>query len=213
MVTPFQPEVAMSLSISPAPSPAALPGGTLVLVFHPAPGRSVTNAALAAAAAALDGVTVVDMQTLYPDGAIDVDREVARLLAASRIVLQFPVQWYATPPLLKAWQDAVLTRMYYIAYEREGRLLEGTPLLVAATAGNVEEAYRPGGANLMPLADLLAPLRTTAHRCRLPWSDPFLVYRAGKMSPEDLAATAAGYARHLSGLRAARCPSPVAGEA
>lgn len=213
MVTPFQPEVAMSLSISPAPSPAALPGGTLVLVFHPAPGRSVTNAALAAAAAALDGVTVVDMQALYPDGAIDVDREVARLLAASRIVLQFPVQWYATPPLLKAWQDAVLTRMYYIAYEREGRLLEGTPLLVAATAGNVEEAYRPGGANLMPLADLLAPLRTTAHRCRLPWSDPFLVYRAGKMSPEDLAATAAGYARHLSGWRAARCPSRVAGEA
>lgn len=213
MVTPFQPEVAMSLSISPAPSPASLPGGTLVLVFHPSPGRSVTNAALAAAAAALDGVTVVDMQALYPDGAIDVDREVARLLAASRIVLQFPVQWYATPPLLKAWQDAVLTRMYYIAYEREGRLLEGTPLLVAATAGNVEEAYRPGGANLMPLADLLAPLRTTAHRCRLPWGDPFLVYRAGKMSPEDLAATAAGYARHLSGWRAARSPSPVAGEA
>lgn len=203
----------MSLSISPAPSHASLPGGTLVLVFHPAPGRSVTNAALAAAAAALDGVTVVDMQVRYPDGAIDVDREVARLLAASRIVLQFPVQWYATPPLLKAWQDAVLTRMYYIAYEREGRLLEGTPLLVAATAGNVEEAYRPGGANLMPLADLLAPLRTTAHRCRLPWSDPFLVYRAGKMSPDDLAATAAGYARYLSGWRAGRCPSPVAGEA
>lgn len=33
----------------------------------------------------------------------------------------FLIQWYSTPPLLKAWQDAVLTRMYYIAYESEGR--------------------------------------------------------------------------------------------
>lgn len=205
----------MSLSLSTAPSLSRPPSrsGTLVLLFHPAPDRSVTNAALAAAAAALDGVTVVDMQALYPDGIVDVDREVARLLAAERIVLQFPVQWYATPPLLKAWQDAVLTRMYYLAYEREGRLLEGTPLLVAATAGNVEAAYRPGCANLMPLAELLAPLRVTANRCGLPWSEPHLVYRAGKMSPEDLAATAAGYARHLSGWRAATLPSPVAGEA
>lgn len=205
----------MSLSLSPAPSLSRPPwrSGTLVLLFHPAPDRSVTNAALAAAAAALDGVTVVDMQALYPDGAVDVDREVARLLGAERIVLQFPVQWYATPPLLKAWQDAVLTRMYYLAYEREGRLLEGTPLLVAATAGNVAAAYRPGGANLMPLAELLAPLRATANRCGLPWSEPHLVYRAGKMSPGELAIAAAGYARHLSSWRAATLPLPAAGEA
>ena len=56
--------------------------------------------------------------------------------AAERIVLQFPVQWYSTPPLLKSWQDAVLTRMMYLAPETEGRLLAGKPLMVAATAGN-----------------------------------------------------------------------------
>ena len=49
----------------------------------------------------------------------DGEREAAGLLSADRIVLQFPIQWYSTPPLLKAWQHAVLTRMYYVAYESE----------------------------------------------------------------------------------------------
>lgn len=96
---------------------------TLVLLFHPDLGRSRANVVLAKAAAALPGVQVVDMQAACPDGLDlyrDGEAEAARLLAADRIVLQFPVQWYSTPPLLKAWQDAVLTRMFYIAYEAEG---------------------------------------------------------------------------------------------
>ena len=45
--------------------------------------------------------------------AIDVDAEVARLLRVERLILQFPINWYSAPPLLKAGQDHVLTRMYY----------------------------------------------------------------------------------------------------
>ena len=120
------------------------------------------------------------------------------MLTADRIVLQFPVQWYSTPPLLKAWQDAVLTRMFYVAYEAEGRYLEGTPLMVAATAGNVLEAYRPGGANLFSMDDLFAPLKATAHRCGLVWGEPFVLYRADKLSPGDLETAAAGYADRLT---------------
>ncbi len=174
---------------------------TLVLLFHPRFAQSATNRALADAAAALPGVQVVDMAALYPEGtAIDVDAEVRRLLSARRVVLQFPVQWYSTPPLLKAWQDAVLTRMFYMAYATEGRYLEGTPLLVAATAGNVPEAYTPAGSNLIPLAELLHPLHATAHRCGLPWAEPFLVYRAGKMGAAELAGEAARYAARLQAL-------------
>lgn len=133
---------------------------TLILLFHPDLTRSRTNAALAAAAAKLPGAEIVDMQAAYPQGIDflkDSEREALRLLSADRIVLQFPVQWYSTPPLLKAWQDAVLTRMFYIAYEQEGRKLEGTPLLIAATAGNVPEAYREGGRNMFPMIELFAP--------------------------------------------------------
>lgn len=174
---------------------------TLVLLFHPDLGRSRANVVLAKAAAALPGVQVVDMQAACPDGLDlyrDGEAEAARLLAADRIVLQFPVQWYSTPPLLKAWQDAVLTRMFYIAYEAEGRRLEGTPLMIAATAGNVPEAYSPGGSNMFPMIDLFAPLRATAHRCGLDWAKPFILYRADKLSDEDLAAAAAAYAARLT---------------
>jgi putative NADPH-quinone reductase len=148
------------------------------------------------------------MHGLYPDGRIDMFTdgpiEAARLLSADRIVLQFPVQWYSTPPLLKAWLDAVLTRMFYIAYETEGRRLVGTPILIAATAGNTPEAYSPAGQNLLPLADLLSPLRATAHRCGLPWKEPFLVYGAGKLSAVALADAAWRYARSLHDWPAAK---------
>lgn len=174
---------------------------TLVLLFHPDLRRSRANAALARAAAALPGVSVIDMQAACPDG-LDLFRdgpaEAARLLAADRIVLQFPVQWYSTPALLKAWQDAVLTRMFYIAYETEGRLLQGRPLMIAATAGNVPEAYQPGGRNLFAMADLLAPLRASAHRCGLIWAEPFVLYRADKLPAAELDQAAADYAAGLA---------------
>lgn len=173
---------------------------TLILLFHPDLSRSKANVALAAAAAKLPGVEVVDMQAACPDGidmVRDGQREAARLLAADRIVLQFPIQWYSTPPLMKEWQDAVLTRMFYIAYEAEGHKLEGTPLLIAATAGNVPAAYQPGGRNMFPMIELLAPLRATAHRCGLGWTSPFILYQADRLEPAALKAAAIDYATTL----------------
>ncbi|AQU84809.1 MULTISPECIES: NAD(P)H-dependent oxidoreductase [unclassified Halomonas] len=173
---------------------------TLILLFHPDLAHSKANVALAAAAAKLPAVEVVDMQAIYPDG-IDIsndgEREALRLLESDRIVLQFPIQWYSTPPLLKAWQDAVLTRMFYIAYETEGHIFEGTPLMVAATAGNIPDAYRPGGRNMFTMNALLAPLQATAHRCGLPWAEPFVLYQADKLSAEALDAAAVEYAAAL----------------
>jgi len=173
---------------------------TLILLFHRDLSQSKANATLAAAAGRLPGVEIVDMQAAYPAG-LDIfrdgEREAARLLTADRILLQFPIQWYSTPALLKAWQDAVLTRMFYLAYETEGRQLEGTPLMLAATAGNVPEAYQPGGRNMFPMVELLAPLRATAHRCGLPWSEPFILYQADKLPQHALDDAAADYATAL----------------
>ncbi|MDO9707525.1 NAD(P)H-dependent oxidoreductase [Paracraurococcus lichenis] len=175
---------------------------TLILLSHPDYGASRANRALAAAAAGLPGVAVAHLEALYPDGRIDVPAEVARLLAARRIVLQFPVQWYATPPLLKAWQDGVLTPMFYVAPETEGAVIAGRPLLVAATAGNRRETYGPGGVNLYPLAELLRPLQATASRCALAWQEPFLVHDARSAGDAALAAAGRAYAARLAALPA-----------
>jgi glutathione-regulated potassium-efflux system ancillary protein KefG len=169
---------------------------TLILLFHPSYDRSLANRALSTAAQKLLGVAVVDMCALYPDSIVDTDVEVARLLSAKRIVLQFPVQWYSTPALLKAWQDAVLTRMFYIN-EAEGKLLEGTPLMVVTTAGNAASAYAAGGVNLFSLAELLRPLQATAYRCGLPWTEPFLLYEANKLSKDALNRASDDYVKQL----------------
>ncbi|WP_186417914.1 NAD(P)H-dependent oxidoreductase [Bosea sp. CS1GBMeth4] len=173
---------------------------TLILLFHPDYRNSRANRTLAEAAGRRPGASVVDMQGLYPDGRIDAEAEAARLLGAERIVLQFPVQWYSTPPLLKAWQDAVLTRMFYINYEAEGAKLAGRPFMIAATAGNVPEAYAPGGANLFSLRDLLKPLQASAHRCALAWQEPFLIYDARRADAEALEAVAEHYVARLARL-------------
>ncbi|MET3892689.1 putative NADPH-quinone reductase [Bosea sp. OAE506] len=176
---------------------------TLILLFHPHFADSRANRALIDAAATLPEAEIVDMQALYPDGRFDADAEVTRLVAADRIVLQFPVQWYSTPPLLKAWQDAVLTRMFYVAYEAEGAKLAGKPLLIVATAGNVETAYAPEGANRFPLRELLRPLEATAYRCDLTWAEPFLVYDARRADAEALQAAGDNYVSRLGRLSAA----------
>lgn len=165
----------------------------LILLSHPDFARSRANRAWVDAVSDVPGVEVAHLDGLYPDGRIDTDAEVARLVAARRIVLQFPVQWYSTPPLLKAWQDTVLTRMFYINPKTEGDLVAGRPLLVAATSGNKPQAYTAEGVNLFPLPDLLKPLRSTANRCGLRWAEPFITYENHKPPEDKLRADAARY--------------------
>ena len=166
---------------------------TLIMSFHPDLGRSHANRALLDAVKDLPGVSIVDLYGLYPTDEVDTTVEVQRLLSAKRLVLQFPVQWYSTPALLKNWQDRVLTQMYYIAYEAQGSRLEGLPIMIVATAGNTPEAYSETGVNLFPLEQLLQPLRATAHRCQWAWSEPFLVYRANKLPGSELNVIATEY--------------------
>lgn len=178
-------------------------GVTQILLFHPRPEESKANAALARAAMGLDHVAITDMAALYPtriDMARDSAREAARLLCADRIVLQFPMQWYSTPALLKQWQDVVLTRMGYIHADTEGAALAGKPLMVAATMGAEEATYRPQGRNRFRVAELLVPLEASANRFAMAWQDPFLVYDADALGAEGLAEAGHAYRRALMRL-------------
>ncbi|WP_454883616.1 NAD(P)H-dependent oxidoreductase [Sphingomonas oryzagri] len=168
-----------------------------ILLFHSDYPRSKANRALAESAASIDGVEVCEVASRSKPEAIDVDAEVAHLLRVDRLILQFPINWYSTPPLLKVWQDHVLTRMYYIKAQEEGDRLAGLPVMIAATAGNVPEAYAPDGVNLFALEELLKPLHSTANRCGWQWADPFIVYRANRLNPEELAIEADRYAARI----------------
>lgn len=183
---------------------------TLILVFHPDFNKSVANAALVRGALQREDIEVVDIAATYPERRFDMMGNAAieaqRLLAADRIVLQFPVQWYSVPSLMKDWIDAVFTRMYYVFPKEEGARLAGTPLMIAATAGNTPENYQPGGAIAISLEDLFMPLRALAIRAGMPWHRPHILYHANALSEAQLAAAGPDY---QAALRAFIAATPV----
>jgi len=176
-----------------------MPQRILVLLAHPAHRRSRANAALRAAAKAVEGVTLHDLYETYPDFLIDVDHEQALLLRHDVIVFQHPVYWYSSPAILKEWQDLVLEHGF--AYGRAGTALAGKALLSAVTAGGSETSYGPEGMNRHSIAEFLRPFEATARLCRMRWLPPFILHGTHLLDPAELARYAADYRALLEGLR------------
>jgi len=182
---------------------------TLILVFHPDLTRSTANAALMEAAWQVESVEMVDMAAIRPEAGFDMfgsgADEAKRLLAADRIVLQFPMQWYSVPGLLKDWIDAVLTRMYYVVAE-EGARLAGTPLMIAVTAGADPAMFARDGQAGFTAEEMLVPLRALARRCGLLWHPHFILHGANHLTAGQIAEAGTAY---QAALRAFIARTPV----
>ena len=171
---------------------------TLVIVSHPHLATSRAHRHLHDAIAGLSGVAVRHLEGLYPDGRIDAAAEQTAVLPATRIVFQFPFNWYSTPPMLKAWQDEVLAVGF--AYGPGGTRMRGKQLQLVLTAGGARESYRPGGHNQFQVADLLKPLLATAHFVGMSVLPPLVLYHVpnvpGIPVPADADARIDAFARH-----------------
>ena len=73
------------------------------------------------------------LMNLYPNYAIDIEREQENLRASDVILLQFPIYWYSMPAILKKWFEDVLA--YGFAYGEGGEGLLGKKLLIRCPAG------------------------------------------------------------------------------
>ncbi|MFC3884974.1 NAD(P)H-dependent oxidoreductase [Bacillus songklensis] len=83
---------------------------TLVIVAHPNLQQSRVNKRwIAELREHPDQVTVHELYAAYPEKTIDIEREQALVAEHDRLVLQYPLQWYSTPSLLKQWLDEVFT--------------------------------------------------------------------------------------------------------
>ena len=133
----------------------------LVLYCHPNHPASQINRALRSAAQSTQGVTVHDLYHSYPHGFIDPQHEQALLQSHEVIVLQFPMYWYSTPPLLKAWQDDVLT--FDFAYGPNASL-GARQLLLAVSLGSHPETYQRDK-HAFELHELLRPLEAMSRYC------------------------------------------------
>ena len=164
----------------------------VVIHAHPYPSRSRAGRALVEAIRPLPDVEVRSLYDLYPDFDIDVAAEQEALARAGLIVWLHPFYWYSVPGLLKHWFDKVLERGW--AYGDGGVALAGKRCLWVPTVGGAEETYATGATNLKPFAHYVDPVEQTARFCGMVWEEPFVVFDARVIQPEDLA-------RHAARLR------------
>lgn len=105
----------------------------LIIYAHPYPHHSHANKRMLEQVRTLDGVEIRSLYHLYPDFNIDVAAEQEALSRADLVILQHPMQWYSTPPLLKLWLDKVLAHGW--AYGHGGTALHGKSVMWAVTTG------------------------------------------------------------------------------
>ena len=169
---------------------------TLVIVAHPDIENSVINQNwVKALQQNPERYTVHQLYQAYPDGKIDVSREQKLLEAHDNIILQFPIYWFSSPPLLKQWQDDVLT--YGWAYgSKSGYKMKGKNVALAVSAGIRLEDFSAEGRYQYSLDEVLRPFEMTFNYVKSNYLPHFGFYGtelAGEIAPEILAQSAEDY--------------------
>jgi putative NADPH-quinone reductase len=148
----------------------------LTIIFaHPDPKNSSANkTAVETVLQKYPNASLRNLSELYPDFNIDVEAEQKNLVDADIILLQFPINWYNMPSILKQWIDKVLT--YGFAYGTGGDKLAGKTLLISATSGASEEDYSPLGKVHFRLREFFYNIECTAYLCELKFTEPIFSY-------------------------------------
>lgn len=165
---------------------------TLVIIAHPNLEQSRINKHWVEYLRANTDVTLHNLYDAYPSEIIDVAHEQLLLSTHDRIVFQYPLYWYSSPPLLKKWLDTVLTNGW--AYGTNGNKLRGKEMLIAISTGAPQEAYQMGGRNKFTLKEILIPMEATANLIGMRMLPYFAINSARLVTDEELSQSAAAYA-------------------
>ncbi|AWB46581.1 general stress protein [Paenibacillus sp. CAA11] len=172
---------------------------TLIIVAHPDLQSSRINRALAESMKGRPDTTVHVLYEVYPDKGIDITREQQLLDEHDRIIFQYPLYWYSTPPLLKQWFDEVLA--YGWAYGPGGEHLQGKEIGIAISTAGTAASYQPGGFNLFTIRDIAKPMEALANYVSAHYLPPFAVHNANHITDEQIAESKAAYVQHLAAVR------------
>ena len=124
---------------------------TLVVLAHPDMENSRANKAFKEEAEKLSNVELYNIYEKYPDGKIDVEKELKLLSETGTLILQFPLYWFNCPSLLKEWIDTVFMAAHY----GENKVLKGKKIGVAVTTGGIASRY--DGTNGLTIKEVLKP--------------------------------------------------------
>ena len=136
---------------------------TMVVLAHPDMEKSVVNKKwIEELQKHNDKIIIHDLHKEYPDCIFDIDREHNLLESVENIILQFPLYWYSSPPILKKWLDDVLS--YGWAYgddETADYKMKGKKIGLAVTVGAPEESHTKNGSVGFLMDEVLIPFKAT----------------------------------------------------
>lgn len=156
---------------------------TLVILSHPELDESSSQQFLLHSVPESSTITIRHLEAIYPDGKIDVEAEQESLRKHDRIFFQFPFYWYSSPPLLKKWQDEVLTE--HFAYGYRGDKLNGKEFGLILVIGVSEREYQAGGEEGFSISELTAPFRALAKKTRMQYMKPLSIFQFPYMQEEE----------------------------
>lgn len=169
----------------------------LVIAAHPNIEQSRVNKRwLAELSGYPNQITVHELYKAYPDFAISAENEQDLVARHDRIVLQFPIQWYSTPALLKQWLDDVFT-IHWLS-GTGGRAVAGKELILAMSIGGNESSYQSGGLIGYTISELIRPLQAFSNQIGMTFLPHFKFYDAVKAKDEQIEDSASSYRKHIT---------------
>jgi putative NADPH-quinone reductase len=174
---------------------------TLVIVTHPNIEASNWNKSWVEELQKHDEITIHELYKVYPDENIDVSREQKLIEAHDRIIFQYPLYWYSTPPLLKKWFDSVL--LYGWAYGPEGTKTASKEIGVAISTYGTKESYQATGSNRLTLEEILSPIQALARFISATYLPHFSLNDTSDVTVERLAQSSIDYVQHIKTVKPA----------
>lgn len=141
-------------------------------------------------------ITVHELYKVYPDFAIHAEQEQDLIARHDRIVLQFPIQWYSTPALLKQWLDDVYTTTWL--FGTGGKAVAGKELILAMSIGSDESSYQSGGLIGYTISELIRPIQVFSNQIGMAFLPHYKFYDAVKAIDDQIENSASSYIKHIT---------------
>lgn len=172
----------------------------LIIVSHPDINQSVVNKRwIGELEKHPDQFTVRNINALYPDGKIDVEKEQELIEKHEALIMQYPLYWFNCPPLLKQWLDDVFT--YGWAYGSKGGKMRNKKIALAISAGIEEKDYQEDGEWKVTMEQLVLPFKTTSLYTKSDFRGYFVLYDSHNSSASgELERSADKYIRFLENV-------------